>query len=407
MKIFWLIIVWSIYAIPSHAQASIMSEEQTNLFDSLQNRIKQLENELPRLKRTRAYNLYFKKQEYEKTLFAYAYEKLVFDEDLLQAEMILNAKARAAIKRNDKSLIDYYKNYHHDLNGKMKTQSERYEQLFSKEKIFKKALYKFINVGDEYNVLRAERMVDLALKYAEERKLSSTLEYLAKYKRLVTAEVFDFYSEYDLMVLASSKSQYNKQIEPLIESDSLSDILEAQEIINNCYNYSTIINTNLNSEYFGFQQNRVLKAISDYHTRQGDLKYMEEYADQAVLAKLDSLNQKGIYRWKDYIIVIDELNPNAQFKNVRKGEAIIHADHKLIEYVRVNRLANIGKEVEVGPTVLIPFSSKDGPVNFHFNSEAEKWQYIICYTKIKNHSVTKQVNAYLPPLEFEDELQEN
>lgn len=389
------------------SQETIMNEELKNHIDSLERRIQHLEAEIPRLKRSRHYNLYFKKQELEKTRFIHEYEKLAFEEDLLQAEMILNAKTKSAIKRNDQQLLNFYQDYHKDLINKMKSQSERYQELFAKEKSFKKELYRFINMGDEYNILRAQRMVELALKYAYERKLGTTLEYLQHYKKLVDAEVFDFYSDYNLMLLANSEHQFEKQILPLIESDSLSDIMEAQKIVENCYKYATIGKTKLDTNYFEFQKNMVSKAITDYHKRQGDMEFLEEYADQAVLAKLDSLNKKGIYRWNEYIIVIDELKPNAQFKNVQKGEAIIDADRKLIEYIRINRLAKVGKEVEVGPTMLIPFCSDDGPVNFHFNPEAEKWQYIICYTKVKNDMTTKKVNAYLPPLQFENKIIED
>lgn len=388
---------------PAFAQEEIMDPLQKNMFDSLSKRLVSLENEIPRLQRTRAYNLYFKKQELEKTRFVYEYERLIFDEDLMQAEALLNAKTKAAIRRNDKLLIDYYENYHKNLIDQMKSQSERYQRLFEKEKNFKKELYKFINVGDEYNILRAARMVELAIKYARERRLEKTAEYLQYYQKVVNAEVFDFYSDFNLNQLTNSKGQFEKEINPLIESDSLSDILKAKEIVENCYQYSQICRTELNSTYFEFQKNMVQKAETDWYKRQGDQAFLDAYADQAVTAKRDSLNQKGIYRWREYIIVIDEMNPTASFKNVRMGEAIIDADKKLIEYIRVNRLAKVGKEVKVGPTELIPFVGDTGLENFHYNKEEAKWQYIICYTKVKNDFVTKKVNAYLPPLQFEGE----
>ena len=398
----FILIVTSLFS-----QEAIINEKLKNRLDSLENRIKKLESQIPELKRTRHYNLYFIKQELEKTQYAYKYEKLVFDEDLEQAELILKANMHYAVKKNDVGLIKYYQRYLDDLTIKKKEREIRYQQLFVKEKTFKKELYHFLNIGDEYNILRAVRMVDLALKFAADRQLNSTIDYLRKYEKIVDAELFDFYSEYNLMQLANYEKQFEKQIDPLIESDSISDILEAQKIVDHCFEYSSILHTKLDPKYFGFQQNRVSKALTDYYKRQGDMEFLEEYADQAVMAKLDSINKKGIYRWNDFIIVIDEIIPNAQFKSVQKGEAIIDADKKLIEYIRVNRLAKLGKEVNVGPTMLIPFSSEDGPENFQFNPEAEKWQYIICYTKVKNDITTKKVNAYLPPLQFEYELDEN
>ena len=407
MKLFGLIGIFLMFFAPAFSGETIISEAQKNLFDSLENRISYLQIEIPRLKRTRHLNLYFKKLELEKTQFVYDYEKLVFEEDLMEAEALLNAKTKAALRTNDKSLIDFYKNYHNDLIDKMKKQAIRYQELFAKEKTFKKELYKYINIGDEYNILRAQRMVNLAIKYAQERNLNTTLQYLDKYKIIVEAEVFDFYSEYNLFALANNEHQFEKQIDQLIDSDSLSDIVEAQKVLEDCYEYSSIIKTKLDKKYFDFQRNRILKAASDYQKRQGDSQHLEEFSNQAVLAKLDSLNQKGIYRWNDYIIVVDELKPNAKFKNVQKGEAIIDADKKLIEYIRINRLAKVGREVEVGPTILIPFKSSDGIENFYFNPKSEKWQYIICYTRVKNEFTTKKVNAFLPPLEFEHEVEKN
>ncbi|MCG8701173.1 MAG: hypothetical protein MI922_24175, partial [Bacteroidales bacterium] len=167
---------------------------------------------------------------------------------------------------------------------------------------------------------------------------------------------------------------------------------------------AAINKTKLDTNFFNLQRNVVSKAIEDYHKRNSDQALMEEYANQAVMAKLDSLNQKGIYRWNEYIIVIDEIRPSAQFVRVQKGEAIIDADNKLAEYIRINRLGKIKDNVDMGTTVLIAYQSDTGPNMFRFNPSAHKYQYMICYTRIKSDLFTKRINAYLPPLEFEDEV---
>ncbi|MCG8699696.1 MAG: hypothetical protein MI922_16695, partial [Bacteroidales bacterium] len=237
--------IWIVLLIVSnsYAQDLFMSEFTKERLDSIKTQISKLEDQVKVLTQTRSYNLYFKKLELEKTRFAYQYEKYVFEEDLMEAENFIDIKTRVALKRNDKATIEYYESYRKNLLVEMRKQSERYQELFKKEKNFKREINKFLNVGDEYSLKRAERMVQLATKYARERNLTETSKYLVKYQGLIQAELYDFYSEYNLMQLANYERHYKKQIEPLIESDSINDIIKAQSIVENCHSYAAINKT--------------------------------------------------------------------------------------------------------------------------------------------------------------------
>ena len=74
------------------------------------------------------------------------------------------------------------------------------------------------------------------------------------------------------------------------------------------------------------------------------------------------------------------------------------------EYIRVNRLAKLGKAVEFGSTALIPYIVDRAQEDFCFNPEVMKYQYRICYSKVESLYLTRQISKFLPPLQFDIEM---
>jgi hypothetical protein len=155
--------------------------------------------------------------------------------------------------------------------------------------------------------------------------------------------------------------------------------------------------------FFALQRNVVATSISDYHDRQGNSVSLASLGGQSIIARLDTLNREGIYKWHNNILVVGHFNPSGKFDNVKAGEAIMDADRKLLEYIRINRLAKVSKDVEMGHTFLIPYHVNDAAAEFIFNPEKKKYQYMICYTRIESIFLTREISKFLPPLQFENE----
>ncbi len=81
------------------------------------------------------------------------------------------------------------------------------------------------------------------------------------------------------------------------------------------------------------------------------------------------------------------------------------ADKRLLEYIRLNRLAKSGKDLKMGHTYLIPFMHNDKVTEFMFDLYKNKFQYIVCYTMIENENLTRQISQYLRPLQFSKETE--
>ena len=281
----------------------------------------------------------------------------------------------------------------------------RYQKLFAREKDFKKELDRFLDEGDEYSLKRAQRMIDLAIKFAKERNLETVLAYLNKYDGLVKARLYDYYSEYDLNELTKSKKYFQKVFTPLVDSDSLELIKQAGELVENCYRYAAVSSCVLDTSYFVLQRNVVLASISDYNERKGYTNSLAGLGSTAIIARLDTLNQEGVYKWHEKIIVVGSIKPSSGSQAVRRGEAIIDADHRLVEYIRVNKLAKIGNEVKMGHTFLIPCNVDGKTSDFRFNPQKRKFQYIACYTRIESTYFTESVSKFFPVMQFESEVE--
>jgi len=371
-----------------------------NLLDSLDQRIIALEKEIPRLAEKRATNYFFAKRDLDFTIFLKHYHRYVFEEELDEAQDLVESRIKAVQKRGDKIALDFYKEYKKHINNEISDQQRRYQALFEKEKSFKKEFYRFVNEGDEYSLKRAQRMTDLALKYALEKKLTSVYGYLHHYKSYIYSLLFDYYSDYDLAKLTQSEAKFQKFFLPLVESDSLEKIEEAGKLVDHCYNYAINTSANLDTVYFANQKDVVASSISDYYARKGATEVFSSRRETSLIARLDTLVEEGIYRWEDKIVVIGNFKPAAINSNLRKGEAIINADRRLIEYLRINRLTRQGKELKLGYTFLIPYVDDKQKTEFMYNPRKRSFQYIVCYTKVESDYLTKRIGQYLPPLQF-------
>ena len=56
------------------------------------------------------------------------------------------------------------------------------------------------------------------------------------------------------------------------------------------------------------------------------MNHLATLGGQLVVARMDTLNREGIYKWHDNIIVIGHFTPDSRIDNVKKGEAIMAAD---------------------------------------------------------------------------------
>ncbi|MBN2523169.1 MAG: hypothetical protein JXB24_07825 [Bacteroidales bacterium] len=381
-------------------QQAFYDQDTKNLLDSLENRIIALEKEIPRLAENRATNYFFAKRDLDFTIFLKHYHEYVFDEELDKAQDLAESRLKSVQKRGDKTAEDFYREYKKRINKEISEQQRRYQVLFEKEKTFKKEFYRFVNEGDEYSLKRAQRMTDLALKYALEKKLSSVYGYLFHYKSYINSLLYDYYSEYDLARLTKSETEFERYFLPLVESDSLDLIQQAGKLVDHCYNYSLNTSSSLDTMYFAQQKRMVASYISDYYDRDGSSEVFDRMKQTSLIARLDTLIQEGIYQWKDQIIVIGHFKPEADNKNVRKGEAILNADQRLLQYIRLNRLAKFDKELKMGQTFLIPYVNNKQLAEFMYNPSEKNYQYIVCYTKVDSDYFTRKLGQCLPPLQF-------
>lgn len=382
-----------------------MDAETRSLLDSLDRRVIHLEGELPTLLKTKSPSWFYKKRELDHTLFLKQYHSYLFEEDLESADALIESRLKGAKKRADKASIDFFLEYQRAIVVEKKEHQKHYQELFAKEKNFRKELELYLNAKDEYAVERAIRMTELAIKYAEERQLEQVLEYLYKYQGYAQAYMRDFESDYDLNRLTSSENQFLKVFTPLVESDSLHQIQEAGKLVRSCYDYSIQTNTKLDTSFFLHHEKLVKTSLSDYYDREGNLANLSALDGQSIIAKVDSLNRVGIYKWHDMILVIGHFKPEAKFSSVQRGEAVIHADQKLIHYVRINKLAKIGKVVKLGAASIIPYQNADSGSPFQYNPENKEYQYMICYQLVENQKLTQQIRQLLPPLLFEQETE--
>jgi hypothetical protein len=385
------------------AQTIRLERGSISFFDSLDNRITDLQKQIPKLKQARDVAYYNKQRELELTLFVRNVEEYIQEEDLDNAKKIVESRLEKAEFRKEQYSVTFCRKYMDDVNSLIKQQRIHYQALFAKEKNFKKEFDRLAETGNMDNYQKTLRMVNLALKYANENNLTETIKYLDNYKAYTEALIFDAGSDYDLASLTESAKEFEKVFLPLVESDTIEDIREAESLISYCINYSRLTGSRLDPAYFARQGLVVTSSLSDLLESKGREKELERYTDEAVKARVDSLNPCGVFKWHDQIIVIDEFNPNSTMEAVKKGEAIIHADRMLAAYLKKNKLCTSEKDLTFGYAFVIPYHSDTKNSAFFFNSSSQKWQYITCYTSVINTEYTQKVSKYMPPLLFRDE----
>lgn len=389
------------------AQEKVFDEKTKYTLDSLDNRITHLEKSIEQMGTSRDANLFRTKRDLDMTKFLRQYEELIYDEDIFSAQNLIEKKIQEAEKRMDKFAIDYYKTYKSKLTRLRGQKRARYQELFAKEKNFEKEYKTYIKGGDEYSLIRAKRMVDLAIRYAEEKQLSETLKYLYRYRELTAALIYDLHSEFDLRKLSNNESYFLKTFEPLLESDSLDVIMKGAELANQCYNYTSTTPCKINPGFFDMQKIAAANAIVDWNERQGITAELATLTGQSVIARLDNLNREGIYQWKNLILVIGTVKFSSKSEMVRRGEAIINADRTLLDYVRINKIAKVkNNKIEAGKTYMVSYYIDGKKTYFNYDYNKNEYQYMICYTSIVNEKVTEEMIRFLPPLQFQEEINE-
>jgi hypothetical protein len=387
-----------------HSQTVSLQRGSVAYFDSLDRRIDYLQKQISRLKQTRDVAYYNQQREMDLTLFLKAYEEYVVDEDLDKArELVASRLERAEFRRDDYS-VKFYRKYQDDAFELIKRQHMHYQYLFLKEKNFRKEFEQHTKPAELIAYQKAQRMVTLALKYARENNLTETVKYLESYKAYTEALIFDYGSLYDLATLTTSEKEFQKVFQPLITSDSLKDIKEAEMLLAHCLSYGKLTGLSLNEEFFKIQGLQITAALSDLLEREGREKELTKYTDKAVTAQFDTINPRGVFKWHDQIIVIDEFMPTSGIENVKKGEAILHADRMLAAYLQKNKLCHSVEDLKFGYAFIIPYKSNARNTSFYFNPVSRKWQYIACYTVVVSAGYTQEVSKYMPPLFFEDEM---
>ncbi|QQS51157.1 MAG: hypothetical protein IPM71_00075 [Bacteroidota bacterium] len=400
-NLFLLLLFWLPLLV---AQEGFIDKATKNHFDSLDSRIVQLNQQLKAYGTERHAQYFYVRREIDMTLFVREFDQWVYDENLLQAQILTDSRKAASEKRFDNYGVEYYSAYQAKITQLRADKMRHYQSLLEKEKNFKKEYLQYIAPADEAAYLKTLRMIDLALKYTEETGRNETRAYLLFYQTHTRALLYDFYSKYDLAELTNNQNAFLKAFEPMLESDSLKQILEGQELAKQCYNYTLGANSKLDTNYFALQKIAAANAIADWNERQGLSSELSSLTGQAVLARRDSLNREGIYQWNDLIIVIGSVNFSSKSEAVRRGEAIIDADKTLFEYLRVNKYSNTASKVNLDQTTLLPVKDKDRVVFFQYDPSCDAWQYIIAYNEVMSKKFTIEMSQFLPPLQFQEDI---
>ena len=375
-----------------------------NLLDSLSGRIEKLHLKIKNFGGNRDARYFSTKRELDMTIFLREYEELIFNENLLQAQRLIDSRIKTSQKRSDLYAIKYYKDYQTRLTRLRGQKRAHYQQLFAKEKTFYKEYKTYIEPADMQAYAKTLRMLDLALKYANEKGYNEVQYYLSKYRKYTLALMLDNESVYDLDKLTNSESAYLKKYDALVEVDSLEQLKEAQVLVKQCFKYSSLAQTKLDSSYFKKQQIAAANVLADWNERQGISTELASLTGQSVTARRDSVNKEGIYQWNDLILVIGSLNFDSKSEAIRKGEAIIDADKTLYNYIRVNKLSKKGANIQIGKTYLMPVKDRDKVSYFRYDGSVQAWQYIVAYSSVISPKFTREMGRFLPPLQFRDSI---
>lgn len=402
---FILLSVILIDLIRVNAQEIPVNADYARLFDSINCRIQVLQEKIPRLKEARDASYYNVQRDLDLSLFVRAYEEYVMEEELDKARALVEARLERTRLRKDQYSEDFYNEYYNKIFKQINQQRMYYQDLLAKEKRIKNAYSQITDPGTPESYQKADRMLRLALKYANENNLNEIASYLASYLLYNEAVIFSMNSVYDLDKMTAGTKKFEEVFIPLTQSDSINYIIEAEQLLVHSENYSKIASTALDSAYFVKQRFVIAAALSEFLSRAGMEKEIDKYTDQAIKARIDTLNPNGVYKWNEYIVVIDEFVPGSSFENVKKGEAIIYADKLLAAYLKKNQLCKSIDELKFGYSFIIPYESNVKNTIFYYDSDTGEWQFMACYTIINNVSFTQNVSKFMPPMFFDDEME--
>lgn len=373
--------------------------------DSLEVRIVSLRNELPNLKKSRDPKYLNTKQQLDKSIFVKAFESFVLREELFQAKELVELRIMRVKQTRDDGGLAFYSLYVLRSDKLIKEQKIRYQKLFAKERNFKKAFNKLIDVETIDAYFKAKQMTLLAIKYAQEQQMTATVGYLNTYHNYVNALIFDEESVFDLYRLTRNEKDFFAEFNPLVKSDSLDLIKRADTLVQRAYSYAANSKSILDTNFFAKQRRVIITATSDYYTRLGN--NLEEIANQIVDGRLNKPNEIGVFKWGEYILVVDTFTLTASFENVNRGMAILQADKKLLEYIRVNELAKIKKGLKIGHAFVLPYVINGSKKDFYYSPYQNSWQYMVCYTTIENKVFTRNISQYMKPINFSKALSES
>lgn len=391
----------------SYAQDKQIDPDVKKVLDSLDSRIAVLEGIVNGATGNRDANYFHSKRELNMTKFVREYEELIYDENLDLAKKIIEKHKAAAEKRHDNFARDYYKKYITKL-ARLRAQKQRhYSKILEKENTFKKEYDRYTKNIDEYTLARALRMVELAVKYAEEKRRKDALVYLIKYRDFTEALIYDYSSPYDLKELTNNISKFEKIYEPMLDSDSLEIIQSAGELVSECEKYASSAKSKIPSDYFKKQKIAIANAIADWNARQGISKELGSLTGEAALmASFEGLNKPGIYRWRNLITVIGSTSFSSKSEMVRRGEVIHAADKMLFNYIRINRIVKLTpKTTSTSGTFILPYNDNGKKAYYKLDPSKGIYQFMVCYQLVVNEKVTEDLNQFLSPLQFKEEME--
>ncbi len=266
------IVLFLLAAIPGltdlSAQTFRLERGSIAFFDSLDQRISDLQKQIPKLKQARDVAYYNKQRELELTVFVKNVEEYIQEEDLDNAKKLIETRLEKAEFRKEQYSVTFCRKYKDDVNSLIKQQRIHYQALFAKEKNFKKEFDRHAETGSADNYQKTLRMVNLALKYARENNLAETIKYLDNYKSYTEALIFDAGSDYDLAAITGNAKEFEKVFLPLVESDTIENIRQAESLLSYCSNYSRLTGSRLDPAFFDRQRLVVTTSLSDLARKQ-------------------------------------------------------------------------------------------------------------------------------------------
>lgn len=380
--------------------------------DSLEQRLAFLEDRMKNQK-SNPVEYYRILHDVQHTRFELQYEQYYLNETLDQAREMIEAKISESIKYSRDQEAEFYRGYKKDLDNRVKMQRAKYQALFEKESKFRKYIEPYFESGKRENLEQALFVLDLAMKYATERRQETAKKYITKYKNQAQASIMDMESEYDLSTLTRKKRKFEKLFEPMLEAKKLEDFKTPGNLVEQCLTYSAIKETKLPPAYFEHQQKILKSRMLDLEQ---ELSIAGIYGDgNSVTKKVqpkNELNDFGIYRFYDKIVVIGKFNPskegmnavNANDERVMKGMAIIEADKLLLNYIKRNVKKLKKEKYRVQHAYFVPYYL-NGNYQWFFpiNAKGEQ-QYRVAYTMVFNERMTnKLLREHLKPITFEAE----